>query len=131
MPSECWLRASASDMLENAKSTASPGQTPRVHESTLFRAVSSTFAAFASMDAPRARRFGPAFLILAVSGGALLSFVAPGSGARSELRRAERSTGVTARSAFSWDADEPPQMPNTPEEMLQQAAAFLEQGPKT
>ena len=81
------------------------------------------------MDAHRARRLGPAFLVLAVSGGALLSFVAPLGGRTQDLRSPSasgasgaRTHGVTARPAFSWDADEPPPIPASPEEMLQQAS---------
>mmetsp|Transcript_23586 Transcript_23586/g.55627 ORF Transcript_23586/g.55627 Transcript_23586/m.55627 type:complete len:355 (-) Transcript_23586:163-1227(-) len=81
------------------------------------------------MDAHRARRLGPAFLVLAVSGAALLSFVVPLGGRTQDLRSPSasgasgaRTHGVTARQAFSWDADEPPPIPASPEEMLQQAS---------
>ena len=75
--------------------------------------------------APRARRFGPAFLVLAVSGGALLSFVGPLSRSRAlDLRpgAGASESGATARAAFSWDTDEPPKIPATPDEMIQQAS---------
>jgi len=75
------------------------------------------------MEAPRSgRRFGP-LLVLALSGGAVLSFVAP----RGQLRPPSPSavpdiSGVTARGAFAWDTETQPQIPTSVDEMIQQAA---------